>query len=134
MDNPRRADSPTVRTHKNQLAWQILVPFLIITAILLAVAVLVGSGASNANRTLADISTIWLIIPLLIFALFLAFVLGAFVYALTRILKIAPTYTGKAQNFIARLASGAVTLADGITKPIVWSQQAGAVLKKIFRL
>jgi amino acid transporter len=134
MENPRPADSPSVRTHKNQLAWQILVPFLIFTAIILAVAVLVGTGTSKGNRTLADISTIWLIIPLLIFALFLTFVLGALVYALARILKIVPTYTGKAQDFIARLASGAVTLADGIAKPFVWTQQAGAVLKKIFRL
>jgi hypothetical protein len=134
MDNPRPADSLTVRAHKNQFAWQILVPLLIFTAIILAVAVLIGTGTSNGNRTLADISTIWLIIPLLLFALFLTFVLGGLIYALARILKIIPTYTGKVQNFIARLASGAVTLADGIAKPIVWSQQAGAVLKKIFRL
>ena len=126
------AETESVHAHKRQLAWQILVPFLVVTAIILVVAVLVATGAT-ANRTWADISTIWLIAPILVFALLSVAVLGFLIYGIARLLQVTPRYTGKAQDFFALLSQWARTIADGAAKPFVWFQQAGAVLKSIFR-
>ena len=134
MDAPRRIDSPTVHAHKRQLAWQILVPFLAATVILLAVAVLVASGAAGTNRPWADVSIIWMIIPLLLVALVMVTGLSFLIYGIARLLKVTPKYTAKAQFYVAQAAAGTRKLADGATKPVVWFQQAGAVFKSIFKL
>ena len=134
MDNPRPVDTPTVHAHKRQLAWQILVPFLLVTALVIAVAVLVAAGAASTNRTWADVSTIWLIAPMLVFALLLVFVLGFLIYGLAKLLQVTPHYTGKAQDFFALLSGWTHKITDGSTKPFVWFQQAGAILKSIFKL
>jgi hypothetical protein len=134
MDNPQPVDSPTVHAHKRQLAWQILIPFLMVTALVIAVAVLIATGAASTNRTWADVSTIWLIAPMLIFALLFVFVLGFLIYGLAKLLQVTPRYTGKAQDFFALLSGWAHKIADGAAKPFVWFQQAGAILKSIFKL
>ena len=131
---PRPVDTPTVHAHKRQLAWQILVPFFVVTALILVVAILVATGTASTNRPWADVSTIWLIAPVLVVALLFIAVLGFLVYGLARLLQVTPRYTGKAQDFFALLSNWARIIADGATKPFVWFRQAGAVLKSIFKL
>ena len=133
MANPLPVETSTVRAHKRQLAWQILVPFLVVTALILVVAVLVAIGATD-TRAWADISTIWLIAPMLVVALVFATVLGLLIYGFARLLQVTPRYTGKAQDFFALLSNWARMIADGAAKPFVWFQQAGAILKSLFKL
>jgi hypothetical protein len=132
MADPLPVETPTVRAHKRQFTWQILVPFLVVTVLILAVAVLVATGATD-TRAWADVSTIWLIAPVLVAALFFTAVLGFLIYGIAKLLQVTPRYTGKAQDFFALLAAWARILADGITKPFVWFQQAGAILKSLFK-
>jgi hypothetical protein len=134
MDNPRPIDSPTVHAHKRQLAWQILVPFLVVTALIIAAAVLVATGAASGTRAWADVSIIWLIAPMLVPALFFVIVLGSLIYGIAKLTQITPRYTGKAQDFFALLSGWMRKIADGAAKPFVWYQQAGAVIKSIFKL
>jgi hypothetical protein len=131
MSDPRPLETPTVRAHQRQLAWQILVPFFTVTAVIIVVAVLIATGAS-ATRTWADVSTIWLIAPILVFALLFVAVLGFLIYGLARLLQVTPRYTGKAQDFFVLISRWARIIADGAAKPFVWFQQAGAMLKSIF--
>ena len=86
------------------------------------------------TRTWADVSTIWLIAPMLVFALLFVTVLGLLIYGIARLLQVTPRYTGKAQDFFALLSAWARTIADGAAKPFVWFQQAGAIIKSIFKL
>lgn len=122
-----------MRAHRRQLAWQILVPFFVVMAFILFVAVLVAMGETS-TRTWADVSTIWLIAPMLVLALLFVAVLGFLIYGIAKLLQVIPHYTGKAQDFFALLSSWARILADGTVKPFVWFQQAGAILKSIFKL
>ena len=133
MPNPLPVETPSVRVHKRQLAWQILVPFLVVMALILVAAVMVATGATN-TRTWADISTIWLIAPMLVVALLFVTVLGFLIYGFARLLQVTPRFTGKAQDFFVLLSTWARIIADGAAKPFVWFQQAGAVLKSIFKL
>ncbi|MGD0751024.1 MAG: hypothetical protein ABSA23_06405 [Anaerolineales bacterium] len=133
MSAPEPVESPTMRTHRRQLAWQILVPFFVVTAFIFFVAVLVATGAT-ATRAWADVSTIWVLAPMLVFALLFVAVLGVLIYGIAKLLQVTPRYTGKAQDFFALLSSWARIISDGAAKPFVWFQQAGAILKFIFKL
>ena len=132
MPNPLPVETPSVHAHKRQLAWQILVPFFAVLALILVVAVLVATGATD-TRAWADLSTIWLIAPMLVVALVFAALLGLLIYGIARLLQVTPRFTGKAQDFFALLSAWARTIADGAAKPFVWFQQAGAILKSIFK-
>ena len=134
MDGQRPVESPTLRNHKRQLAWQILVPFLVVVALIITAAVLLATGGVSANRTWADVSTIWLVAPMLVFALVFVIVLGFLIYGMARLLEVTPRYTGQAQDFFAMLSDWMRKIADGTAKPIVWSRQAGAIFKTIFKL
>jgi hypothetical protein len=133
MDKSRTFDLPSVHVHKRQFALQILVPFLVAAVLILAAAVLVASGPVSAARTWADISIIWLIAPMLVFALLFVLILGLLIYGIARLLQVTPRYTGKAQGFFALLSGWIHTIADATAKPFIWFQQAGAILKSIFK-
>ena len=122
-----------MRAHRRQLAWQILVPFFLVVAFILFVAVLVAMGATS-TRAWADVSTIWLLAPMLVFALLFAAVLGFLIFGIAKLLQVIPHYTGKTQDLFARLSIWARIIADGAAKPFVWFQQAAAILKSIFKL
>jgi len=71
---------------------------------------------------------------MLVFALLFVAVLGVLIYGIAKLLQVTPRYTGKAQDFFALLSSWARIISDGAAKPFVWFQQAGAILKFIFKL
>ena len=71
---------------------------------------------------------------MLVVALVFAALLGLLIYGIARLLQVTPRFTGKAQDFFALLSNWARIIADGATKPFVWFQQAGAILKSIFKL
>jgi len=132
MQELKSTDSPTVRTHKRQLVWQILVPFLVLTALIVAGSVLVVTGAASRTRVWADISIIWLIAPLLIFALLFAGLLGVLIYLIAKLTRVTPVYTAKGQYFAALAAAGTRKVADGIAQPVLWVHQAAAAIKSFF--
>jgi hypothetical protein len=133
MENQPPFERPTVRAHKRQFAWQILVPFLVMAALIITGAVLVVTGGESQNGVWADISMIWLIAPALLFALAFLVLLITIIYGMIKLLQVIPVYTGKAQGIFVLLSSGTRKLADGAAKPFVWFRQAGAVIKSIFR-
>jgi len=134
MEAPRPVLPPTLHAHKRQLAWQILVPLLVVMALAITAAVLISIGAASATRTWADVSTIWLILPMLFLALFAVLVLGFLIYGIAKLLQVTPHYSGKVQDFLAQLSGWTRKIADGAASPFVWLHQAGAVLKSIFKL
>jgi hypothetical protein len=133
MQNQSPAERPTIRAHKRQFAWQILVPFLVMAGLVVAGSVLVVTGGETQNRVWADISMIWLIAPALLFALALLVLLVTIIYGMVKLLQIIPVYSGKAQGVFTLLSAGARKLADGVAQPFVWLRQAGAVISSIFK-
>jgi type II secretory pathway component PulL len=91
-------------------------------------------GADTVHTGLwADIAAIWLVAPLLLFALLCMAVLGGMIYAIARLTQIMPRYTLQAQDFVDRLAAGVKRGADAAGKPVVWLEQARAALKSLFK-
>ncbi len=131
MVNQSSFDRPAVRAHKRQFAWQILVPFLVMAGLIIAGAVLIVTGGASRTGVWADVSEIWLLIPALFFALAFLVLMITIVYGMAKLLQVIPHYTGKAQGIFALLSAGTRKVSDGATKPFVWFQQVGAVLKSL---
>jgi len=132
MADRKTPDSPTVLKHKNQFTWQILVPFLVMAALIITGAVLAVTGGPKQTGVWADVSIIWMLAPMLGFALLITVVLGSLIYGMAKLTQITPHYTGRAQVFADTVAAGTHKVADGAAKPIFWFQQAGATIKSLF--
>jgi uncharacterized membrane protein YhdT len=133
MENQPPVDRPTIRAHRRQFAWQILLPFLVVAGVIIAGAVLIVKGGASRTSVWADVSVIWLLVPALFLALALMVLVITIIYGMVKLLQIMPRYTGKTQGMFIRLSAGTLKVADGSTKPFFWFKQAGAVIKSIFR-
>jgi hypothetical protein len=133
MSNQLPDDSPTIRTHKRQFAWQILAPFLVMAGLIIAGAVLVVTGGTARTGVWADVSLVWLLVPALLIAFGLIIVTITIIYGMSKILQIIPHYTGRTQIFFDRVSAGTRRVADGATQPFIWTKQAGAALKTFFK-
>ncbi|HEY5157860.1 MAG TPA: hypothetical protein VII93_07870 [Anaerolineales bacterium] len=133
MVDRKPPDSPTVLKHKHQFTWQILVPFLVMAGLIITGAVFAVTGGPKQARVWADVSIIWMLAPMLGFALLITVVLGSLIYGMAKLTQIAPHYTGRAQEFAVTVSAGTHKVADGAAKPIFWFQQAGATIKSLFQ-
>lgn len=122
-------ESPTIRAHRRQFIWQIILPLIVALALLVTGAIFVVIGGDSRARLWADISVIWLVAPALILALLGIVVLGFLVYAIARLLKATPRFTSKAQDIAQRISSGTRKAADTTVKPVLWVHQVGSVLE-----
>jgi hypothetical protein len=125
--------SPSVRLHKRQLAWQVLIPFLVMSLIVIAGAVLVVVGGAPGTRIWADVAVIWLLAPLMVLALIAVVVLVLAIIGLVKLTQFIPRYTPRVQSVFSATASGARKVANGVVLPFVWFEQARAALRSFFR-
>lgn len=133
MEEKSRPDSPTLRQHKRQVVWQIIIPFILMALLIIAGAVLVAFGKDSSTALWRDVSLIWLLVPALFLALIAMIVLGAAIYGLARLKKVAPRYTSLAQEYTLKGARFVHKFADGTAKPFIWLGQAGAAIRSIFK-
>ena len=108
---------------------------MILAAILfIGMVVLVNIATFRDNGDVgrwAAISTIRIVIPVCISAFVFLAVVGGLVYLMGRLLGIAPTYTGKAQDFVHKLAIRIRRAADMAVKPVFSVNGFGAMLKAL---
>ena len=125
--------TPTLRSHRRERFWQILLPIILV--LLLAIVAGAFTTRADAERTglWAEVATIWLIAPLMLFALLCMIMLGGLIYAIARLTKVTPRYTLQAQNFVFRFTAGVKRAADITVQPVMWIKQAGAVLASLFK-
>jgi len=134
MSVPPPTGSSSLRTHKRQLAWQIILPVALAAVLGIVAGVFTLRAGAGADRLWADVALIWLLAPLLLLALLLAAVLGLMIYALSRLGRIAPEYTSRGQDLAGRLAAGVKQAADAAVKPILWINQAAAVVARFLSM
>ena len=132
MVDRKKPDSISVLKHRRQFIWQILVPFLLKAALIVAGAVVVVTGGPKQTGVWADVSIIWMLFPMLGCALLIAVVLISLIYGMVKLTQITPHYTGRAQQLAASVSAGTHQIADGAARPIFWFQKAGATIKSLF--
>lgn len=123
----------TRRAHARQKLWQITFPLLLGVILALVFAVLAGlAQADNASRW-ADISLIFLLIPVMLVSLLFLVILAALVYLMVRVLKFVPPVALKVQNIFAQVEQRVRTGADLAVEPILRLQGWLAALRALRR-
>jgi len=129
--------SSSMHRHRRDRTWQILFP--IIAGFLLIIAagvfvILTASGTSSGASVSqwADISSIWLILPVIIFALFSTLLLAALIFLMAKLLNILPFYTNLVQQY-AGLISVRINLATRkMVSPVVSARSIKAGVAGFF--
>lgn len=122
------------RRYRRQRINQIIVPIVLAAILFIGMVILVNIATFRDNGDVgrwAAISTIWIVIPVCISGLVFLALLGGLVYLMARLLGVAPTYTGKAQDFIHKLAIHIRRAADMAVKPVFSVNGFGATLKAL---
>jgi len=122
------------RRYRRQRTNQIIVPIVLAAILFIGMVILVNIATFRDNGDVgrwAAISTIWIVIPVCISGLVFLTLLGGLVYLMARLLGVAPTYTGKAQDFIHKLAIHIRRAADMAVRPVFSVNGFGAALKAL---
>jgi hypothetical protein len=123
------------RRHRKQRTSQIILPIVLGAILFLVMVVLVNIATFRDNGDVgrwAAISTIWIALPVCLMGLVFLALLGGLVYLMGRLLGIAPIYTGKAQDFVHKLAIRIRRVADMAVKPVFSVNGFGATIKALF--
>ena len=110
------------KRHRKQMMWQIILPMVLTVILFIVSIVLVNIATFRDNGDVARwaaVSTIWIVIPIMIGMLIFLVLLGGIIYLLAKLLNIAPTYTGLAQDYV-HIAEGHIKrAAEAIIKPVL---------------
>src|SRR5215212_2701763 len=121
------------KRHRKQRTSQIILPAVLATLLFIALVVLViiatANGTGDVGRW-AAISTMWIAIPFCAMGFVFLLILGGLVYLMGRLLGVAPTYTGKAQDFVHKLAIRIRRAADAVVKPVINVSSVGASINR----
>ncbi len=130
---PLAKRTASYRAYKRDLRWQIIFPIVVVVLLFVAVSVTTAMRGNETVSQWADVSTIWLLIPLLIFAIINILILAGLIYGLAKLLDITPIYTNKLQGFIRLAGEKIEAFADSATQPIFTIEGFFASLRRIFR-
>ena len=120
------------QAHKQEYIWQILVPILTASALVLLAVIAISSDSSGTVSVWADISAIWIIMPLLLVGGIVFFTLGLLIYGMANLLDIMPKYTQSLNGFVRRASMKITGMADLSTKPIFFVGTISAKITSIF--
>jgi hypothetical protein len=121
--------------HRKQVRWQIILPVVLTALFVIGVFVMLYIATFRGNGDVsrwAQVSTIWIVIPIMIgMVIFFALLLGM-IYLIMKLLNIAPTYTGLAQDYVNKAAVYIKRGTDMAVKPIFAIDGLGASIKAFF--
>lgn len=130
---PPSHKTASFQAHRQDFIWKILVPIVIALLVVIATSVFVATGNSGTASLWADISMIWLLIPLLFFSFIFLLILAGIIYGMAMLLKVTPIYTQKLYKLIRLLTQKIDTISDEIAKPIFFVEGISASIKRFFQ-
>ena len=130
---PPEKETASYRAHKRATFWQIIFPMIIVLLLFVAVSVTVATRSNEVASQWADVSTVWLLIPVLIFAIIILVILGGLIYGLAKLIDITPTGTQKLYGFIRLIGKKIESFADSAAKPVFIMEGFSASLRRVFR-
>ena len=122
------------KRYRRQLVTQIILPMVLTILLFVGMIVLVSVATFRDGGDVgrwAAISTIWIAVPIMIAALIFIVLLTGLVYLLKRLINITPTYTGRLQDFIHKIAIHIKHAADATVKPVFFLDGIGASIKRL---
>jgi len=128
---PIPISTPSYRKHKWQFVWQIIIPLVLAIMLVIASGVYITNESADQISQRADISLIWLMIPLMFFSLIFLVVLVLLIYTIACLLKILPTYTQRTRKLAKRMEHVVRRAADAAVKPVLFFESLLASLRVI---
>ncbi len=132
FSKPPERNPVTHAAHKREVFWQITFPLVIGIIIILALAVGSGFISQNSASQAANISTLWLILPVLMFSLIFTFLFGGLAYGLIRLIGILPPYAALVQNYFVLISLKVRQASDIAAEPVLKVASAWALLSALF--
>ncbi len=132
-NSPSSKRTASYQAHKRDFIWQILVPIIVALILVITASVAVAMGSDASTSRWADISAIWIIIPLLFSALVALIILGGIIYGMAKLLNITPIYTQKLTALIYLAEQKIKNAADLSTKPIFFIEELAASVRSVFQ-
>jgi hypothetical protein len=118
---PERNPS-TYAVHRREVFWQITFPLAIALLLILCMVtgvILAGvKGLGDISRW-ADISLIWLLIPLIVLTLISFFAVTGFIYLITRLLGVLPGYARLGQDYVRLFQVRSKQIANQVVEPFL---------------
>ena len=130
---PPAKKTKSYSAYKRASFWQIVFPMIVVALIFVAASFMTASGGGESIGQWASISTIWLLIPVIIFLILNLVILAGGIYGMMKLLGITPIYTHRLTGFIRLVGEKIEELADAATKPIFKLEGFSASLRSIFR-
>ena len=118
----------THAVHKREFFWQVIFPIVIGALIIVTLAVGSWFVSYNSASQAANISVMWLFIPLLFFTLLFTFLLAGLAYGLIKLIGILPPYAALVQNFFIMINLRVYRASDLAVEPVLKTASAWAML------
>jgi hypothetical protein len=120
----------TAELHRRQTYLQIWLPFILVVIIIIAAGVyltFLSTGYPDLGNQVVGISTIFLVIPIMLWGILFLLILSAFIYGLLKISKLLPFYSLVFRTYVYRAAYIIHLWADRSLTPItrIKEYQAG---------
>lgn len=113
---------PNLDKHHRQTTWQILIPLIIASVLILFLSikvVIITSSGTMTGLHWANISIIWLIIPFLYWGILALVILIAVIYGLSKMIQTLPYYSLKARFYSNHVKQIICCGADQSVQPIL---------------
>ena len=130
---PPAKNTDAFRAYKHALRWQIIFPMIVVILLFSAASIATATRGSEITSQWADVSTVWLLIPVILFAMLNLLILAALIYGLAKLIDITPIYTHKLYGFIRLVGEKLEAFADTAAKPFFKVEGFSASLRSIFR-
>ncbi len=125
----------TYLKHRKEVRWKIIAPVVgsLLVCLACSALVFVATFRYGGNvETWAQISEIYLSIPMIILLVVIFAMVAGIAYLLTMLLGILPRYTFQAQGLFYKLRDVVRRGADSVAKPVITIDAIGASINRIF--
>jgi hypothetical protein len=126
----------THQKHRQEVLRQITLPLLLGLAVLITVAVLVAMAGFQGGEQVslwADISTVWLILPMLFVAFIFLAITGGLAFLVTLLLRKLPPYARLVQDFFKLVSYRVRQLSNKAVEPLLRAHGTAAAWRSLRR-
>lgn len=120
------------RLHKKQVFWQIILPLSIGIPILLTLVILALISRSESTSHWADVSLIFLSIPLMLLGLLISVLIVSLIIGVYRLMQFIPTYAHLVQKYAFLVGSRVLQACNISVEPILFVRGTTAAIRTLF--
>jgi len=119
--------------HRHETQRQVYLPLIIAILVVLAgvVAIIIyGIRAESTLRRWADVSLIWVLVPVMFIGLIFMIIVFGVLFGVTRVLGIIPGYGSQVQGYFRQAEAKVSQVTDALVEPLLRVRSSWAVVRK----